>query len=202
MARAEKPRRKTQSQTYLEQALVQLLEIKPYEAITVKELVERAGVSRTGFYNQFGSMYGFVEHMVIDYNDGAYEAASSGMTSEAYTAADISVYYQRFFGYVADNANVYRVMLSDNGIPEFRLHMRQSARNMWKRHILFPRLPDPPPAEAALKAELISRYVASAHIGLCLFYLDGNLHLGPAFMAEQVLAITWPAVMSYMGFNE
>ena len=163
--------------------------------------MERAGVSRTGFYNQFGSMHAFVANMVEAYNEGAYNAAAFDRMDRPFGAGDIPAYYTRFFTYIAEHADLYRVMLSDNGIPAFRIRMRAVARGVWMNHILLPRLPDLPSPEELLKAQLISRYVASAHIGLCLFYLDGNIGLSPEFMAEQVNKITWPAVMAYMGFN-
>lgn len=45
----------------IQAALLELLEQKPLDEITVTELVERCGISRQAFYYHFSDLYGVVD---------------------------------------------------------------------------------------------------------------------------------------------
>lgn len=57
------------SKEYLSQAMFLLLERKPFEQITVKELCEKAGVSRLTFYRNFESR----EEIIRNYWDRSFQ---------------------------------------------------------------------------------------------------------------------------------
>ena len=43
------------TETYLTQALIELIEKKPFDKITITDIAEKAGVSRITFYRHFNS---------------------------------------------------------------------------------------------------------------------------------------------------
>lgn len=55
------------TKTYLKEALLVLLENKPYKEITVKDLTEKAGVCRASFYRNFFSMDEVVDEILNEF---------------------------------------------------------------------------------------------------------------------------------------
>ena len=56
---------RTREQVY--QALVSLLKEKSFDSITVKEIVDRAAISRSAFYNHFEDKYLLVERYQVEF---------------------------------------------------------------------------------------------------------------------------------------
>jgi AcrR family transcriptional regulator len=59
-------KRVTKTKALLKQTLVQLLDEKPFEQITVKELCQRAYVSRITFYTHYSDKYALVDGLFED----------------------------------------------------------------------------------------------------------------------------------------
>ena len=53
--------RAERTRQYLRTALLELLQTKPFEAVTVREVVERAKVSRNSFYNHYSDLIALAE---------------------------------------------------------------------------------------------------------------------------------------------
>ena len=63
MAEQRQDRRVRRSKAQLRQALIQLLQKKPVEEITVRELTERADVNRGTFYSHYQNIYHMLEQV-------------------------------------------------------------------------------------------------------------------------------------------
>ena len=63
MAEQRQDRRVRRSKAQLRQALIQLLQEKPVEEITVRELTERADVNRGTFYSHYQNIYHMLEQV-------------------------------------------------------------------------------------------------------------------------------------------
>ena len=90
----------------LQTALITLMGQKPFEKITISELVRRSGVSRTAFYrnyntkedilNEVGDV--FVDILAKSFADGRFEKDRRG-------------WYYDFFRIIKENATVFRLLL-------------------------------------------------------------------------------------------
>jgi AcrR family transcriptional regulator len=59
-------RRYRRSRSAFREAYLDLLDEKPQRSVTVKEITNRAGYSRSSFYNQFADMADFIQSLVDD----------------------------------------------------------------------------------------------------------------------------------------
>ncbi|PKM71885.1 MAG: hypothetical protein CVU91_12085 [Firmicutes bacterium HGW-Firmicutes-16] len=109
----------------LTSALVSLIFEKPVSQITVKELVEKAEIARTTFYQNCLDMDDFIDRItdkiLFEYLIKAKEAVQhfdNPMSKEGVLAHNLV-----YFNHIAENADFYRAMLSINGPSSFRNKM-------------------------------------------------------------------------------
>ena len=72
----------------IQTALIHLMAVKDIDRISVSELVRKAGVSRTAFYNNYTSMYGVLQALTTELLDElnrlAWEAIIEQRSAEVY----------------------------------------------------------------------------------------------------------------------
>lgn len=80
------------------EALLILVEKKPFEKITVSELVKRAGVSRTAFYRNYNSITEIIEERLL----GLLDTLRASLAEPRY-AADMRSWYFDMLTYLRDS---------------------------------------------------------------------------------------------------
>lgn len=108
------------TQKLLREALVELIEERGFEALTVGEITERAMVSRAAFYRNYRDKYDLVEQIFAEVMSGLLDAVGD-LGSEH--PAEIWV---RFFEHIATYDRLYRALLGSKGSPWFVRKMRAS----------------------------------------------------------------------------
>jgi len=120
MSQPEKNLRVRRTQKLLREALIDLIEERSFEALTVGEITERAMVSRAAFYRNYQDKYDLVEQIFAE----AMHALSD-VVSELVTAHPPQV-WTKFFEHIAQYERLYRALLGRKGSPWFVLKMRAS----------------------------------------------------------------------------
>ncbi len=146
-------KRVTKTKGILKQTLIQLLEDKPFEQITVKELCDQAYVSRITFYTHYKDKYALVDEIFEDMvalgleeyrrlqaaNNTAADPISSYLNL---LDAILTVYFEqnRFFRHTAPERNPYLAAAFFNQLfqavetrtkhTETSFHVRYSARKI------------------------------------------------------------------------
>lgn len=90
----------------LQKALVSLMGEKPFEGISVTELVRRAGVSRQSFYRNYASK----EEILSDMWKNICQKASEAVSVWKYKA-NIRQWYYDLFAFIKDNGAVMEPLL-------------------------------------------------------------------------------------------
>jgi AcrR family transcriptional regulator len=106
------------TQTLLREALIDLIEERGFEALTVGELTERAMISRAAFYRNYQDKFDLVEQIFAEAMNDVL--AAIGELGQEHPA-DIWV---RFFEHIAQYERLYRALLGKNGSPWFVRTMR------------------------------------------------------------------------------
>jgi AcrR family transcriptional regulator len=114
------------TQTLLQQALIDLIEERGFEALTVGELTERAMVSRAAFYRNYQDKYDLVERIFAEAMN-ALLAAINDLGKEH--PAPI---WMQFFEHIAQYERLYRALLGRQGSPWFVWKMRASLSDLIK----------------------------------------------------------------------
>jgi AcrR family transcriptional regulator len=124
------------TQTLLREALIDLIEERGFEALTVGELTERAMISRAAFYRNYHDKYDLVEQIFAEAMNDVL-AAIDELGREH--PADIWV---RFFEHIAQYERLYRALLGKNGSPWFVRKMRASLEDLVRERGQLPHGPN------------------------------------------------------------
>jgi AcrR family transcriptional regulator len=114
------------TQKLLREALIELIEERGFDALTVGELTERAMVSRAAFYRNYQDKYGLVEQIFEEAMNallGAVGELGREHPSEVWV---------KFFEHIAEYERLYRALLGRKGSPWFVRKMRASLADLVK----------------------------------------------------------------------
>lgn len=113
-------RRVQMTQTLLKQSLTELLEQKSIHQITIKEICERANVSRSTFYSYYGSQYELLSAIEREIIEETQEMASREVChDEAHTKRLLEAHFQ----YTLENIRFLQAF-SANGSEDYMLPKR------------------------------------------------------------------------------
>lgn len=97
----------------LQEALLRLMNKKPLDKITVKELCEESGINRTTFYRH----YGVPRDVLID-----MEADFSNQLRERFDVTkinDISSYSEELLTYLYNHSDILKILILNNSADDF-----------------------------------------------------------------------------------
>ena len=117
------------TQKLLREALIDLIEERGFDALTIGELTERAMVSRAAFYRMYQDKYDLVEQI--------FEEAMSALLNavgERYPEQHPPEVWVTFFEHIANYERLYRVLLGSKGSSWFVRKMRASLADLVKAH--------------------------------------------------------------------
>jgi AcrR family transcriptional regulator len=132
MTQPVKNLRLRRTQKLLREALIELIEERGFDALTVGEIAERAMVSRAAFYRNYQDKYALVEQI--------FEEAMSALLN---AVAEMGPEHPpqvwvKFFEHIAEFERLYRALLGRKGSPWFVLKMRAAMAELVKEHGRFP----------------------------------------------------------------
>lgn len=174
-------------------ALVEAMEEKNFESITVKDITTRANINRSTFYDHYLDKYDllatFQEEILSELinmvkgnlpNVIAEYERSTSLQAPFTTAVSI-------FEYINKNSRFMNVVLSSNGDLSFQTKLKEF---MWK--MLIENGSDALVNEKNLlvPADYLTSYVASAHLGIIQQWLDNGRKESPEEMAHILSTIT------------
>lgn len=182
--------RKVRSRQYLVDALLELMQEKDFESISVNDIVKRACVSRSTFYFQFEDKYFFINQIIDDVlSDLRREAnpspqASQGIEQESHD------YYKRHFEYIFHHAQFFQTMLGPHGVPLFNKKFEESAYATYRT--IFSTFEN---NDVNCSLDYFIQYIISAHIGVTIKWINGGLKETPGYMAELLTNLTFHGLL-------
>lgn len=104
----------------IQTALIHLMAVKDIDRISVSELVRKAGVSRTAFYNNYTSMYGVLQALTTELLDElnrlAWEAIIERRSAEVYT---------KVFERIKEEASLFSLLMKSERIEQSIVDVRR-----------------------------------------------------------------------------
>lgn len=123
-------------QKLLREALIELIEERSFEALTIGEITERAMVSRAAFYRNYQDKYDLVEQIFEEAMSALLNAV--GDLGQEHPAE----IWVAFFEHIAAYEHLYRALLGRKGSPWFVRKMRESLTDLIKERGRFPHKPN------------------------------------------------------------
>src|SRR5437660_9167070 len=124
------------TQKLLREALIELIEERSFDALTVGELTERAMVSRAAFYRNYQDKYDLVEQ-IFEEAMSALLSAVGELGLEHPTESWVT-----FFEHIAEYERLYRALLGRKGSPWFVRKMRAALSDLVKERGHLPHVPN------------------------------------------------------------
>ncbi|HTK11694.1 MAG TPA: TetR/AcrR family transcriptional regulator [Ktedonobacteraceae bacterium] len=117
------------TQKLLREALIELIEERSFDALTIGELTERAMVSRAAFYRNYQDKYDLVEQIFEEAMSALLNAVGE-MGPEQHPPE----VWVTFFEHIAKYERLYRALLGSKGSAWFVRKMRASLANLVTEH--------------------------------------------------------------------
>jgi AcrR family transcriptional regulator len=128
MTLSENNLRVRRTQKLLRDALIELIEERDFESLTVGEITERAMVSRAAFYRNYQDKYDLVEK-IFEEAMSALQRAVGDLGREHPTEI-----WVQFFEHIAQYDRLYHALLGSKGSPWFVRKMRESLAALAQTH--------------------------------------------------------------------
>lgn len=171
-------------------ALILLMDEKGFDHITVQDITERAEINRATFYRHYQDNYDLLDKIVNEILQQFESAFQLPPDFEAHhfikdndTPPDSFI---RQFEQVAEHAQFYKVMLGPKGLPGFSLRMETIIRDSLNHRSL---IAQPMDSQIIIPRDIIVRYVASAHLGIIMYWLENDMPYTPKYMATQLIRL-------------
>jgi AcrR family transcriptional regulator len=163
-----------------------LFQEKPFDAITVQELLDRAGVARSTFYSYFRDK----NDLFVSDLDEFLERIATVLVGRA-DAGDRVVPVRELFGHVGESRKLYVTFVASGRIHEFfDLSRAHFTRGIEARLAELPR-------GAKLTHQqrtALAHAFAGALVSLLSWWIDGGCVMTPAAMDELFHGMVWSAV--------
>ncbi len=173
--------RRTRSQ--LGTALLNLIIEKPFNDVTVQDILERSGVGRSTFYLHYRDK----DDLLVSQLEMFLETISNALSDRKDKSHRV-VPVAELFAHIGNQNKLYRV-LSDSGHLRdfFELAEGSFARGIERRLNESGRLPDIPPRERAARASALSGSLLS----LLRWWLDRGEKESPQHMDQMFHRMVW-----------
>lgn len=178
MNRMAENRRVRMTKSMMKEALLELLEKKPLDKITVKDICESADVNRSTFYSYYES----IEQLLLEIEDDVLnQLPMNPDSSEDYSNEHFLSALEEFFDYVRDNERLFRILIVQRDSSSFNHRLVNTIMEKY-RSVL------------KIKDELIARYTyvycVSGVIGMLKEWINGNFPISTREFAQIVLQMS------------
>lgn len=168
-------------------AVVELMEEKGFDAITVKDITSRAKINRGTFYAHYQDKFDFITQCQEEIMTGIANIVKRNFTevvnsleedAPLFTPLSIAV---SVFEYLNEHSKFIKAILGPKGDLSFQIKLKEF---MWKT--LFEKGTTPHIKEENLLVprQYLVSYVASAHIGVIQQWLSSGQQESPQEMAQ------------------
>lgn len=169
-------------------ALVALMQEKPFDTITVQDVLDRAHVSRSTFYSHYSDK----DDLLMSDADDFFERMSMALSAHG-DKSDRVFPVQEFFTHIADVQPFYKALVKSGQFQEnMELARGHFARGIERRLSELPRGQSIPASERSA----IAFTHAGALLSLLSWWLDRGMRELPAQMDELFHRMVWNGVGS------
>ncbi|MEU6998859.1 TetR/AcrR family transcriptional regulator C-terminal domain-containing protein [Nonomuraea sp. NPDC046570] len=173
----------------LASALIQLVEERDLSRISIADVAERAGVSRSTFYDHYQDVHELAETACTAMIDGLIGSLPAPGPDSADPAPEATQSLEAFFASLAQHAGLYRALLGPQGSARLVDHIRRriaaAVHDRVRQIASGGELPEQP---LDTPHDVTAAFTAGALIGVAADWLQRGCPRPPAEMAT----LTWP----------
>lgn len=190
---------------FLQEAMIELITEKGFEAITVGDIAERAMINRATFYRHYQDKYDLVTRIFEETTNHLVEnmkplGKDSGPGEKEENFLEIWV---QFFEHIAQHARLYQAMLGKNGSPWFAARMREhiiklmlEKESQWKQSMELR-----PSIDPVMPKTLAAMQFSYVLIGTIVWWLESDENSTPRQMAVWFWRFAFSGYLSARGYE-
>jgi AcrR family transcriptional regulator len=172
-------------------ALIELMQEKPFDTITVQDVLDRAHVSRSTFYSHYSDK----DDLLMSDAEEFFESISMALSVHG-DKSDRVFPVQEFFVHLSDVQPFYKALVKSGKFQEnMELARGHFARGIERRLSELPRGKSIPPKQLSA----IAFTHAGALLSLLTWWLDRGMRESPAEMDELFHRMIWNGVSPQKG---
>lgn len=189
---------------FLQEAMIELITEKGFDAITVGDIAERAMVNRATFYRHYQDKYDLVARIFEETANHLVENMKPLHKDPRQSATENppEIWIQ-LFEHVAEHARLYRAMLGKNGSWWFAARMREHTiklmleRERQQEQQVGPR----PQIDPAMPKALPVMQLSHVLIGTIVWWLESEKSYTPRQMATWFYRFAFHGYLSVRGYE-
>ena len=189
---------------FLQEAMIELITEKGFDAITVGDITERAMINRATFYRHYQDKYDLVAKIFEETANQLVENMKPIHKAPGQSAMENTPeIWVQFFEHVAEHARLYRALLGKNGSPWFATRMREYTMNImfeqerrWEQQMESNKQLDPAPPE-----ELPAAQLSHVLIGTIVWWLENEKSYTPGQIATWFHRFAFYGYLSALGYE-
>ena len=179
----EAHRREARARVY--DAFARLMYERGYDAISIQDITDRAGLRRATFYLHYRDkdelLLGLLRDTLDELMQQMAQQAPPSYTAETQRAED-----ELIFRHVQAHANLYRAILSGQGAAEITRGIRDFVAGRIREHCARSyAAPD-----LTMPLEVVANYLAAVKLNMVIWWLDRGLPYPPEQMAAMCARLT------------
>ena len=173
------------SKTALKQTFLELLKDKPFDKITITEIVKEANYNRGTFYAHFESKEQLLEEIVDDvlkemvHHIRKPYLALTTINLEEMNVADITL-----FSYFKQNQMLFGILLSNHIRIDFRYKIAKTIEDLFINEYEYELR-----EKSLLDLKLLYIYRSHGIAGIIIRWIEGGFQETPEYMSEQIVAL-------------
>lgn len=178
-------RRTQMTRQLFRDALIELLQIKPFQKITVKEICEQADLNRTTFYLHYTDQEQLLDEIVAVFEESLkkYFPPISDLTDRSRRLND-------YLSYVKENYKIYRIIMSNDKAVSLRSRVLSDLlTDKIKEHKANGRSPE---------EKYVYYFILDGSISMVLHWIDNDFDLRPEDLARQIDELCYPVFERYL----
>ncbi len=188
---AKLDRRVIRTRQLLRDALMELIFEVGYDAVTVRDIAERANVGRATFYLHYE---GGKEELLLSNLEEIYDelvARIKALKNEPFIAGQRRP-SQIAFEHAAEQRDLYLILLRGQGATALSQRIREYLAGLIQQELLDKREHNPAPPE------IVAHYMAGSLIALITWWLENDMPHSAEYMADMFAQLTVPGVQAVM----
>ncbi|SEH01105.1 DNA-binding transcriptional regulator, AcrR family [Nonomuraea solani] len=188
-------RRVRRTRSALARALIQLVEERDLSRISVSDVAEGAGVSRSAFYDHYRDVHELAEDACTAMIDDLIESLPGPSLDAADIEQEATASLAAFFGSLAGHGGLYRALLGPQGSARVVGHIRRRIAVVIRERLEHAGIREWP---ERVPHDVTAAFTAGALIGVAMDWLERGCARTAAEMAEA----TWPLLNAHYRIND
>lgn len=174
-------RRSQRTRRALGDALVELMMERGYDAISVKDIIERADVGRSTFYSHYADK----EELFVSQLDRLMDLLSRHIPQEK---SEENPFFPSLglFQHIQEQRKLYRILTWDSGVDVLTRHLQTSLSEKIAERLAGSGQPFDVPIP------VIANFLAGSFLSLVKWWLDNKMTYTPEQMDEMFRKLTLP----------